>query len=257
MTSPFLALPPLDVSLPVGTGAVVNTLAVVLGGLLGMLFGTHLSTRTRDALMDILGLFTIVIGIQTAAAMNSKELTSAVPGGAGAVVVLIGLALGTAIGSAMSLDAQLDRFAAWLQAKAHGRGGNRLGEGFVTMTLVATIGPLTILGSMTEGLGGGPGQLLVKSVLDAVTAISFASAMGFGVVLASVGIGLVEGVLILAGVALGGVLSTPIIESITACGGVVLLGLGIKLLRLRDVPVAAMLPSLVVAPLLVVACGWL
>lgn len=238
-------------SLPVGAGALVNTVAILVFGSLGMVFGSRMSQRTRDALTDVLGLFTIVMGVQTAGAMNSQALGRAVPQGAGAVVVLVGLALGTVIGSGLALDHRLDQFAAWLQSKARGRGGNRMGEGFVTMTLVATIGPLTILGSMTEGLGGGPGQLFIKSVLDAVTALSFASAMGFGVVLAGVGVGLVEALLTFMGALLGGVVNPPIIDSITACGGIILVGLGVKLLRIRDVPVAGMLPSLVVAPVLV------
>ena len=127
-------------------------------------------------------------------------------------------------------------------------------------SLVFCTGPLTILGSLNDGLGNGPDQILLKSVLDGFAAVAFAASFGWGVAASAITIVVVQGGLTLVGVALGDVLPDAHLAAITAAGGLLLVGVALRLLRIREIPVADLLPALLVAPLLVeVAIGptWL
>ena len=112
------------------------------------------------------------------------------------------------------------------------------------------MGPLTILGSISDGLGRGIDQLVLKSVLDGFAALAFASTFGVGVLLSALSVAVIQGALTVVGVQLGSVLPDAHIAALTATGGLMLAGIGLRLLKIRDIPVGNMLPALVVAPLL-------
>jgi len=122
----------------------------------------------------------------------------------------------------------------------------------VVASLVFCTGPLTILGALNDGLGNGPDQILLKSVLDGFAAVAFAASFGWGVAASAVTIVAIQGGLTLAGIALGDVLPDAHVAAITAAGGLLLVGVALRLLRIREIPVADLLPALVVAPLLVI-----
>ena len=128
--------------------------------------------------------------------------------------------------------------------------GERFIEGWLSATLLFCVGPLTILGSLSDGLGRGIDQLALKAVLDGFAAMAFASTFGIGVLLSAVSIAVIQGSITLVGVLLGSVMPEPHIAALTATGGLLLAGIGLRLLRIKDVPVGDMLPALVVAPLL-------
>ena len=125
----------------------------------------------------------------------------------------------------------------------------------MTASLIFCTGPLTILGALNDGLGNGAEQLFLKSALDFFAAIAFAAAFGWGVAASVVTVVVVQGSLTLLGVALGDVLPDPHLAAITATGGLLLVGVALRLLRIREVPVADLLPALLVAPLLVALTG--
>ena len=129
--------------------------------------------------------------------------------------------------------------------------GHRFAEGFVTASLVFCVGPLAILGSISDGLGRGIDQLALKSVLDGFAAIAFAASLGPGVMASALIVLLYQGAFTLLGWSLGGVLGAAEVAALTATGGLLLAGISIRLLRLRPIPVGDLLPALVVAPVLV------
>jgi uncharacterized protein len=129
--------------------------------------------------------------------------------------------------------------------------GERFIEGFVTASLIFCVGPLTILGALSDGLGRGPEQLILKSVLDGFASIAFAASLGAGVMASVVAIVVVQGSLTLVGVFIGDVLPEAYIAAITATGGLLLLGVGLRLLQIKAIPVGNLLPALLVAPALV------
>jgi uncharacterized protein len=172
------------------------------------------------------------------------------------LIVLGALLIGGIAGSLVDIEARLEQFGDWLRTRlsrrtAAGSDRSRFIEGFVTATLVFCVGPLTILGSLADGMGLGPEQLLLKSALDGFASIAFAAAFGVGVMASVMGLAVIQGSLTLVGVLIGDFLPAAQLSAITATGGLLLLGVGLRLLGLKRIPVANLLPALLVAPLLV------
>lgn len=239
----------------IGLGTVANVVTVVVGSLIGVAVGHRLGERTRTTIQQTLGLFTLVLGLQSAWSISSPTLAAATRGG-GMLVVLGALLLGTLLGSWLNIEDALDRGASWLKNKlAKGEDSHQFASGFVTATLVFCVGPLTILGSLSDGLGHGADQLLVKAVLDGFAAIAFAASLGWGVLWSAAAVAIVQGSLTLLGFFLGNFMSGPEIEALTATGGVLLMGIGIRLAGIKDVRVGDMLPALVLAPIGVALMG--
>lgn len=240
-----------------GLGTLINVATVLIGSGIGVLLGHRFPTRTRDTVTDALGLVTLLIGGLSALAVRSTQLAAAVGDDAPVLIVLGSLLVGGIVGSLIDVEARLEQLGGWLRSRlTRGRGAGsaqhaRFVEGFVTASLVFCVGPLTILGSLSDGLGLGAQQLIVKSALDGFASIAFAAALGVGVMAAAGAVLVVQGSLTLVGVLVGGLLPTAHLDAITAVGGLLLVGLALRLLQLRPVPVGNLLPGLVVAPLLV------
>jgi len=235
----------------IGLGTVANVVTVALGSLLGLAFGSRIPERTRDLITSTLGLITFVLGISSAASMNSAAL-SGVVGKGGLLVVIGALLLGGLAGSALRIEQRLEGAADWLRSKlADDEDSGQFVDAVVTPTLLFCVGPLMILGTLSDGLGRGPDQLMVKSVLDGFASIAFASSLGVGVLVSAVVVGVVQGALTLLAFMLGDFLSLAQIDAITATGGVTLMALSLRLLKVKQIPVGDMLPALLIAPVIV------
>ncbi len=235
----------------IGLGTVANVVAVAVGAGVGLLFGSRIPERTRDLITATLGLVTLVLGISSAASLSSDALASVV--GKGGLLVVIGaLLVGGIAGSALRIETRLEGAADWLRSKlADDEDSGTFVDAVVTPTLLFCVGPLTILGSLSDGLGRGADQLLVKSILDGFAAIAFASSLGIGVLVSAVLVGVLQGSLTLLAYLLGDFLSLAQIDALTATGGVILMALALRLLRVKQIPVGDMLPALLVAPVIV------
>lgn len=240
----------------IGLGTAVNVVTVLVGSGVGVLVGHRLPERTRELVTITLGLFTLVLGGRAVASGISDALAAAVGMDARLLVVLGALLIGGIAGSLLQIEKRLDRGAELLHDRfaSHSEGG-RFIEGAVTSTLVFCVGPLSILGSLSDGLGQGASTLLVKAVMDGFAAIAFASSFGIGVMASVIPLALYQGLLTLLGVALGNFLPTAHVDALGAAGGVILLGLGIRLAGIKQIPVGDLLPALLVAPLLVAGVG--
>lgn len=242
-----------------GVGTVVNVATVLVGATLGVLLGNRLPPRTRDLVTDALGLVTLLIAATSAWSVLDPDLAAYVGSSAPMLIVLGALLLGGIAGSLLRLEPQVESLGGWLQRRLAGPAGSqerhRFVEGFVTASLVFCTGPLTILGSLNDGLGHGADQLFLKATLDGFAAIAFAASFGWGVAASAVTVLTVQGALTVVGVALGDVLPQPHLAALTAVGGLLLVGVSLRLLRIREIPVADLLPALVVAPLLVQIVG--
>lgn len=260
-----------------GLGTAINVLAVVVGALAGMAIGGRLPDRVKGVVTDVLGLVTLLMSGLTMMAVTDAVFGDAVGTGAPILIVLGSLLTGGIIGSLMRIEHRLGSLASVIHRRL-GRpepaspnrpdgepidagepdptspptltSKERFIEGWLTATLLFCVGPLTILGSINDGLGRGIDQLALKSVLDGFAAMAFASTFGIGVLFSAVSVGVVQGSLTVLGMGLGEFLPEAHISALTATGGVLLAGIGLRLLRIRDVPVGDMLPALLVAPLL-------
>jgi len=194
-------------------------------------------------------------------AVLDGDLEEYVGSSAPLLIVLGALLVGGIAGSLLRLELRLESFGGALQRSLQGGTGSdqrhRFIEGFVTASLIFCTGPLTILGSLNDGLGNGADQLFLKSALDGFAAIAFAAAFGWGVAASVVTLVVVQGSLTVLGVALGGVLPDAHLAAITATGGLLLVGVALRLLKVREIAVADLLPALVVAPVLVTLVGGL
>jgi uncharacterized protein len=247
-----------------GLGTLVNVATVLVGTALGVLVGHKLAQRTRDVVTDGLGLVTLLIAATAAIDVQDDALTDAVGSSAPMLIVLGSLILGGIAGSLLGIEDRLERFGGWLQQRltrtgsehattdvtASGYSRQRFIEGFVTASLVFCVGPLTVLGSINDGLGNGAEQLYLKAALDGFASIAFAASLGWGVGASVVAILVVQGSLTVLGVVLGDVLPDAHIAALTATGGLMLVGVALRLLRIRQIPVGDLLPGLLVAPLL-------
>jgi uncharacterized membrane protein YqgA involved in biofilm formation len=244
-----------------GIGTAVNVATVLLGAGIGVLLGNRLPQRTRELVTDALGLVTLLIAAVSAMAVLDPDLAELVGTSAPMLIVLGALLVGGIIGSLLRIEDRLESFGAWLQGRLQREGAaadrHRFIEGFVTSSLIFCTGPLTILGALNDGLGNGADQLFLKSALDGFAAIAFAAAFGWGVAASVVTVVVVQGSLTVIGVALGDVLPDAHLAAITATGGLLLVGVALRLLRIREVPVADLLPALVAAPLLTALVGTL
>jgi uncharacterized protein len=240
-----------------GFGTVLNVTTVVIGSGLGLLLGHRLPQRTRDVVTDGLGLVTLLIAAVSAGAVLDPEFGGVVGASSTILVVLGALVLGGIAGSLLRIEARLEALGGVLQDRLAGTGDStarrRFIEGFVTASLVFCVGPLTILGSLSDGLGLGYQQLGLKAALDGFAAIAFAASFGWGVMASALVVAVVQGTLTLLGLFAGGVLAAGYVAAITAVGGLLLVGVALRLLRLKPLPVGDLLPALAVAPVLVAA----
>lgn len=234
-------------------GTLLNALTVLIGSGLGLLIGNRLPSRIQESVITGLGLVTLFIGFSNASATGNV------------IIPLLSLVIGVIIGEVLRLDVQLERLAGWLQARVArgampGEAGRPAGdararfiEGFVTASLVFCVGPLTFLGSMQDGMGLAAGfqQLAIKSVLDGFSSMAFAASLGIGVMFSVLAVLGIQGGLALIGSLAGVFMTTPMLDEMTATGGLILIGLGLVLLDIKKPRVANFLPALLIAPLLV------
>ena len=237
-----------------GSGTALNVATVLAGSSLGIALRGRLPERTRDVVTDGLGLVTLLVAALSAASVRDPALARAVGSAAPTLIVLGSVLLGALAGSLLRIEQRLERLGALAQRRLVGSQPDgereRFIEGFVLASLVFCVGPLTILGSLSDGLGHGIDQLALKSTLDGFASLAFAASLGWGVALSAVTVLVVQGGLTLAGWGLGDVLPAAHIAALTATGGVLLIGVALRLLRIRQVPVADLLPALVAAPAL-------
>ena len=217
--------------------SLLNAVAIAVAGTLGVRFGHVLPERVRSAVLSAMGLVTVFVGFEGARASSNI------------IIPLIALALGVLIGESLAIETRLERVGERLRARfARGETG-RFVDGFVTATLIATIGPMAILGSLAEGASGDREILLIKSALDAFMAFGVAAAYGIGVAFAAIGVLAVQVPLTLAGSLVGADIDGRVLAEIQATGGFVVIAIGLRLLEIKRLPVASYLPGLLLAPL--------
>ena len=225
------------------SGTLLNAATVLVGGILGTVLGDRLPERLRENVVRGVGLFTLAMGVKFA--IDTSNL----------LFMLGAMLLGGIIGSLLGVDARLNQLGEILQRRFARGGTSTVAEGFVTASIVFCVGPLTFLGSIQNGLSGDASLLGVKSVLDGFTAIALAATLGWGILLTVPLILLYQGSLALGASLFSGVLTGLQLREMSAVGGLLIIGVGLKLLSIRDVKVADFLPAIIVSPFVVAAFG--
>ncbi len=236
-----------------GLGTAINVVAILVGATTGIFIGHRLNSKTRSLLTDVLGLATLLGAASALLALWSKGFIDALPQGWPLLVVLGSLLIGGLIGSALGLEDRLEMLGENLRKRFKASKESKFVEGFVTSSLLFAIGPLAILGSISDGMSNGIVQLILKSTLDFFAAMAFASTLGWGVAVAAIPVGIYQGFWTIIGLGLGQVLPAYQVDAMTIVGGVLLIAIGLKLLAIKQIAVGNLLPALAVAPLLALA----
>jgi hypothetical protein len=220
--------------------------AVLVGSGIGLAIGNRLSQRLREIMTTGLGLSTLLIGMQMALKVQNP------------LVVIAGMVIGGVVGELLGIEEALERAGEWLRSRARSRSGTFV-TGYVTASLVFCVGPMTLLGSIQEGLTGNPDIIYTKAMLDGAASVAFASSLGVGVGFAAITVLVFQGALTLLGAQLAFLLRPEILNEVTATGGLLILAIGLLLLEVKRLRVANLLPALVVVVLLTAArlsLGW-
>ncbi len=240
-----------------GLGVLVNVVAIIIGTVIGLLFGGLITERLRQTAFKAIGLSTIIIGAGMAIG-GLNDLGKSHMGDYAPLVLVGSLVVGGLIGEALRIEDGLERFGRWLQDFAHrlpffepaGEGpngeGHTLVEGFVTASLLFCVGAMTVLGSIQDGLGDAS-TLYLKAALDGIASIALASTLGIGVGLSIIPVIVIQGGIALGASSLQPIITVEVIHGIQAAGGALIMAIGFDLAGIKRLPVGNLLPAIVIA----------
>jgi len=215
-------------------GTIVNSLAIIAGSLLGLFFSKGIPDNYKEIILSAIGLSVILIGIKSA--LVSDNL----------MIIIFSLIVGALIGEALKIEKKLEDLGTLLERKIASKSGDTssFARGFVTATLVFCVGSMAIVGSLESGLTGNHQILFAKSLLDGVTSIIFASAMGLGVIFSSVAVFLYQGMITLTAVFMKGFLVPETIAQMTSVGGLLIMAIGFNMLKITKIRVGNLIPAI-------------
>ena len=219
------------------TGTLINVLAILTGGILGLLIKSLLPERFIKIVFQGLGLITLYIGFSMAIKTNNYLL------------VILSIVIGSIIGELINIDKFITVFSDKLKTKFKYK-NSKFSTGLITAFLLYCIGSMTILGAIEEGLGNEYNLLLTKSIMDGFSSVILTAAFGVGVIFSIIPLFIYQGGLTLLASAASDFFSPFIISNLTAVGGILLIGLGINILEIKKIKIANMLPSIIVVVIL-------
>ena len=218
-------------------GTVVNTIAIIIGGFVGTVFNKNLPQRYQAIIFQGIGLFIIALGVSMAIKMEHI------------LISVFSLLLGGFTGEFLKLEKQINALGEWLKRSFKFK-SEKFSAGFVSASLIYCIGAMAILGAIEEGMGNYPAILLTKSVMDGFSAIAFAAALGVGVIFSAASVAVYQGGITMMVFLFADNVDAAIVNELSAVGGILLIGLGINVLEIKDIKVVNMLPALIFVVLL-------
>ena len=219
-------------------GSVVNAAAIIAGTAVGLLLRKGIQERYQQTVLAGVAMSVGLIGVTMA--LKTQNI----------LLVIVSMVLGGLVGEFLDIDARLEKMGAWLTQRLGAQYGN-VGQGFVTASLVFCIGAMAVVGSIQDGMTDDAATLYAKATLDGIASAVFASSMGAGVALSAVPVLLYQGGISLAAAAFGATLPTAAVTEMSAVGGLLIVGISMRMLNLGDIRIANLLPAVFVAPLLV------
>jgi uncharacterized protein len=215
-------------------GTIVNTLTIIAGSLLGLLFSRGIADNYKEIILSGVGLSVILIGIKSALVSNNL------------MVVIFSVIVGALLGEALRIEKQLENLGAFLESRIVAKSSDTksFARGFVTASLVFCVGSMAIVGSLESGLTGNHQTLFAKSVLDGVTSIIFASAMGLGVMFSGFAVFLYQGMITITAVFMKSFLVPETIAQMTSVGGLLIMAIGLNMLKITTIRVGNLIPGI-------------
>ncbi|WP_321971314.1 DUF554 domain-containing protein [Paratractidigestivibacter sp.] len=234
-----------------GLGTIINVCCIVGGGLAGLVGRRFITQKLQDALLKACGLSVIFLGVggtmeKMLAVVSADGGGSSLSAG-GTMMILISLALGSAIGEAIDLDARFEQLGVWLREKTGSSGDASFVDGFVTASLTVCIGAMAIVGAIRDGLTGDYNTLMLKGAIDAVIICAMAASMGKGAMFAALPVGVWQGLVTVACVPLQPLMTTAALSNLGLVGSILIFCVGVNLIWPKTFKPANMLPAIFIA----------
>ena len=229
-----------------GLGTIINVGAIILGGLIGILFGRFIGDRHRDSLCKACGLAVIFIGVAGAL----KGMLSVVDGKityGGDFLIIISLALGALVGEIINIEGGFERFGAWLREKTKSTGDNKFIDGFVSASFTVCIGAMAIVGSINDGLYGDYTVLVTKSILDFIIIMIMAASLGKGTIFSAIPVAILQGGVTALSIVIKPIMTDTALHYLSVVGNILIFCVGINLVFGKKIKVANLLPAIIFA----------
>lgn len=211
-------------------GTIVNSLAIIIGSLLGMFFKNGIKDDYKNTIMDGIGLSVVLIGIM--GGIKSENI----------VLLIVSIVLGSLVGEIIGIERKLNALGDKME-KSFGKGDSNFSKGFVTASLIYCIGAMAIIGSLESGIQGNHQTLYAKSILDGISAIVFSSTLGIGVAFSAIPVFIYQGIITLLSSSIKDILVPEVINEMSAIGGVLIMAIGVNILGIKKIRVGNLLPA--------------
>lgn len=218
-------------------GTLANAGAIIIGGAVGTAIHSRLPQKMVNILFQGIGLFTLAVGISMS--LKAQSL----------ILIVVSITVGAVIGQLLDIDKSLKRAGEYLQkrfSKPTAEDGNRFSEGFVTASVLFCVGSMSILGAIEDGMGNTPNLLYTKSIMDLISAVALGASFGIAIIFSSIPLLIYQGGLTLFASFIMRYMSESMTDNLTATGGILLIGLAINILKIKEINVTNMLPALVI-----------
>lgn len=229
-----------------GLGTVINVALLIFGGLCGLLFGKKLNERIKDTLLSVnaIAIMMLAVGgvMQNMLSLSDGKLSTG-----GTVMMIVSLTLGGLIGETININAFVDKFGEWLRIKSHSTGDDSFVSAFVSASCTVCIGAMAVIGSINDGVSGDCSVLIAKAILDAVIICVMTASQGKGCIFSAVPVAIFQGVITIIAVFVGGFMTDLALSYLSYVGNVLIFCVGLNLIRKKQIRVANLLPSLVIA----------
>ena len=241
----------------IGLGTAINVVAIILGTLIGLVIGGRFREKTRELVTQAMGMITLIAAADALSKFWLDGFQDSFPRGVPILIILFSLASGALVGSALRIEERLEGVGERLKRRYSSDRNPRFVEGFLAASVLFAVGPMAILGSISDGMGEGVELLVLKSTLDFFIAIAFTTSFGWGVGLSAIPVGIYQVLWTLVGVFLGSVLNDNQVTALTVVGGTLLVGISLFALGIKRIAIGNLLPALVIAPIAVSAAAML
>lgn len=229
-----------------GLGTVINVALLIFGGLCGLLFGKKLNERIKDTLLSVnaVAIMMLAVGgvMQNMLSLSDGKLSTG-----GTVMMIVSLTLGGLIGEIININALVDKFGEWLRIKSHSTGDDSFVSAFVSASCTVCIGAMAVIGSINDGVSGDCSVLIAKAILDAVIICVMTASQGKGCIFSAVPVAIFQGVITIIAVFVGGFMTDLALSYLSYVGNVLIFCVGLNLIHKKQIRVANLLPSLVIA----------
>lgn len=235
----------------VGMGTVINIAAIVLGTLIGLGVGGRFKEKTRELVTQAMGMITLIAAADALSKFWDGKFQDSFASGIPILIILASLAIGSLIGSGLQIEERLENIGENLKARFSSSENPRFVEGFLASSVLFAVGPMAILGAISDGMGEGIELLALKSTLDFFIAIAFTASFGWSVGLSAIPVGIYQFAWTAVGAFLGSILNANQVTALTVVGGTLLVGISLFALGIKRIAIGNLLPALAIAPIAV------